>query len=315
MRSTLIASIVAIVLTMVAPAFAGEVNWSAGVSLSEKEPGTQIGSRIEASRDGRLVGAWFASSGQLPVIVVGMEYSAYGDFPGVERITEVMISPDKGITRWKAEKIEGRGYTVALPTLPAGSYGLEWGVVSRDKRNRITLVIIPINWSSKRTTGMVNQIMVQNPPLEAEGYSDQMWFSLLRGFVPAWATPDPAFVALQNMQNQPQPPIPVVQPDPPKVAPQPPDPTQPVVEIDEEPYRAELTAPSEVTMVLQGNSIQEFPVSIKAKLAKGDRLVFKRAGRFVAEAMVTRVIGHSVEAKITKGGGVRSGDQIFRGGK
>lgn len=306
-RSTLIVLLAIIVSAMVASsAFAGEVNWSAGITLTEKESGVTIGSRIEVSNRGRLVGSWFSSSGQLPVMVEGLEYDAFGDFPGIWKIRKVVLTPDHGKTEWLAELVEGKGYAVAIPRLRAGSYGLEWGVLSHDKRNRLMLIIIPINWSSNRSTSATNHAMVQVAPGNCGGFNDQQWFALLRGFVPAWASFDPAFVAQQNMQSQ-RPADP-----PPATAPAPP--AKPAVRDDKGAYTP--SEPSKVKMILVGNDPSVFDdVNIEIELAKGDYLVFKRDGQFVADAKVTRVTEGEIQARITKGGGVRNGDDIFKKGE
>ena len=138
MRRTL-SIVVAIVLTMVVVSASADMNWSAGVSLTESESSLQMGSRMEAfSPSGHLLGAWFSSTGTMPILVQGLNFEAYLDIANVRNIQKVVMSPDKGKTEWPAELIEGKGYHVAVPNLPAGAYGLEWGVVSKDKGNRIT---------------------------------------------------------------------------------------------------------------------------------------------------------------------------------
>lgn len=322
MRSTLIV-VVAIVICVMAveSAIAGEFNWSAGISLTEKESGVQIGSRIEASREGRFIGSWFSSSGQLPVMVMGLDYDAFGDFPAIRNILEVVLSPDHGKTEWSAEQVEGKGYTVDLPTLPSGSYGLEWLVVSKDKHNKLMLIIIPINWNSRRATGATNHAMVQHPPLESESFSDQQWFALLRGFVPAWASFDPAFLAQQQMAGQSAPqgqsPQGTVPETIPQVAPPPSPPPAPKApsypEDNSHPHNsyngdeADVT----VTLALLDGHWKESARSIIPSVPNGGKLIFRRAGVVVAEATVTRVIpGRLIEARVIKGGGVRPGDKI-----
>lgn len=317
MRRTLIVVIVLVIIALaviVVPVEAGELNWSAGVTLTEKESAINIGSLIEASRGDRLIGCWFSSTGQLPIMVRGLEYNAFGQFPGIRNIQKVVLSPDHGLTEWPAELVEGKGYCVPIPNLQVGGYGLEWGITSKDKKNRLMLVIIPINWSSTRVSSATNQTMVQEKPDGCYGFSDAQWYCQLKpgGFIPAKASFDPANVAYQqaatavsNQVSQPQQVATLAPTISPKYQP---EPTR---------YAPIAKETEEIMMVLKGNTPAEFPVTISAGLEKDDKLVFRRNDRFIAEATITEVVsGRFIEAKITKGSGVRSQDSIFiKGGK
>lgn len=315
MRRTLIVfMLVAIAMAMALPAFAGDLNWSAGVTLTQSEAGVQIGSRIEASRNGRLIGAWFSSSGQLPIMVQGLDYDAFGDFPGIRKIQRVVLSPDHGQTVWEGENVQGKGYRVIIPKLKRGSLGLEWGVTSKDKHNRLLLIVIPINWNSHRSSSSTNQAMMQQEPPGSENFTDQQWFGWLTGFVPASATWDPAFVAKQQMLSQQSAfvvtPAPVVIPT---LAPPAPAPFEerPIIQPKEgETTRQEM--PARFIRIERVSAID-----FTAHVDKGDRLTFKRHGKFVAEGVVIIWDDNdkSVEIGITKGGSVLNGDEIFLGGK
>ncbi len=87
-----------------------------------------------------------------------------------------------------------------VPGLTAGEMAsLEWKLAVRDKHNRIIILIIPITFDTTRRLSMGFDIMVQCAPANFEALSDLQVFSLLRGFVPAWATPDPAVLAQAQM--------------------------------------------------------------------------------------------------------------------
>ena len=316
MRRTLkVVLLTAIVIAVAVTPVAGEINWSAGVTLTEKETGVQIGSALEAFRNGRLIGCWGSSFGQLPVMVEGLEYRAYAHLPGIRNVIKVVLTPDGGITQWPAEQIEGKGYCVTLPSLPVGIYGLEWAVQSRDKHNRLMLIIIPINWSSKRTIGMVNQTVVQRPPIDCGGFTDQQWFAYLsgKGWVSVEATPDPAYLALMKMQNGP---APAPQPGPAYAPPVPQTERQSSPAHKEHP-KDEPAANFEdtATLVITGGSrTTELPLIFEkpVRISKGDHYIFRRSGKFVAEVDVVKVIpGKVIEARILKGGGVRPQDRIF----
>ena len=295
-RTLIVVSFLVIAVAMTTPVLA-DLNWSSGITLTEKESGIQIGSRIEAMHGRYLIGCWFSSSGQLPVMVQGLGYNAFGDFPGINKIQKVVLSPDHGKTEWPADQIEGKGYFVPIPNLLAGGYGLEWGVTSKDKHNRLLLVIIPINWSSTRSSSATNHAMVQMAPMGYENFSDQQWYACLRGFVPAWATVDPSYAALVQAS---QPPVQQVVPQSEKEA---------VVET--------TNFDGEVTLILDyGKKQDEFPVNITADISVGQKIVFRRSGRFVAEAEITDLMaGKFIQARVIKGGYVQSQDGIFLGGK
>lgn len=324
MRGTLIYIVLlaAVIVAVGQPADAGsDLTWSAGVSLTESQSAVQIGSRIEALRGRLLLGCWFSSSGQLPVMVQGLDYQAFLDCPGIGKIEKVVLSPDKGATEWEAEMVPSKGYRVKIPTLSAGAYGLEWGVRSRDKHNRLQLVVIPISWTSGRSSSATNQAMVQRSPLGSENFSDQEWFACLRGFVPAWATLDPAFLAQQQLSQMapapivaPAPVAPVAKTTAPAVEnPPPPATAEPAPTVEALaflPEREEVAFDGEVMLVLDGR--EEFPVTITAELAKGDILVFRRGDKFVAETEIVELAaGRFLEAQVLKGGDVRPHDAIF----
>lgn len=182
----------------------GALQWSGGISITERTNLSGIFSRLEVSYRGKLLGCWFSNSGVLPQYFQGLDADVIGVFSGIQKIQRVELSPDHGLTKWPAELVEGKGFRVTLPDLPANPYTFEWGVWSRDKHNRLILVIIPISWSSVRKSAESFNLMVQTAPPGWWEMSEVMMFAQLRGFVSAWATPDMAVLAqeqaLQNMQ-------------------------------------------------------------------------------------------------------------------
>lgn len=118
---------------------------------------------------------------------------------------------------WLNEKVkddfkEERGFEEG-EGLPIGRMSnLEWRVASLDEHNRLMIWIVPINWLSTRVTTVSSAIMVQQAPVGFENYSDQMAFAYLRGFSPAWASPDPAVLAQAKMLDSLLNPMPQMQP-------------------------------------------------------------------------------------------------------
>ena len=257
MRYLKISLLIMAILTMIAPSMAQNYTWGGcgAISITEMTSQSGVFSHIDATRCDcecpHIIAGWFSTAGILPCLVKadGISYTAYGDFSGIARIEKVVLTPDGGATQWCANMVIGKGWRVDVPMgmrvntnekiesesccpgkttriicqeektcvgLEPGGYSLEWGVWSRDKKNRMMFIIIPINFSSTRLSVAANHLMVQSGCIG--GMSDQQVFSLLRGFVPAWATPDPAVMMQQQVvnnlsgQNQPQ----VAQANPPR---------------------------------------------------------------------------------------------------
>ena len=72
------------------------------------------------------------------------------------------------------------------------------------------------------------------------------------------------------------------------------------------------------TLILDGNDVSKITSSFSVMPIKGDILVFRRHGQKIAEAVVTAVIDDEIGRSMTiktnliNGGGVRTGDDIFR---
>ena len=252
-RCYLITMIVALV-AMVAPSQAQSFNWSANaVSITQFEGPTGLSSRINAKRVNRPLGGWTSQTGILPVIVAAddMRYDFTLSTAGIFKIEQAILTPDHGKTVWPMTLIDGKGYTTALPigptrvrlkcqrkvekhhwwgssndteeyeddfTMPGLTPGemsnIESRVTSRDKHNKLIIVVIPISWDSTRVTCAGSAIMVQTPPLGFCNLPDTQAFAYLRGFLQSWATPDMAVIVAQNMPTLPSTPAPPVQPAP-----------------------------------------------------------------------------------------------------
>lgn len=225
-----------------------DFSWSGNaISITEFGGPTGLSSVCNAKRNGYPMGGWTSTAGVLPQVVAapGMTYEMTLKTVGILRIEEAILTPDSGLTCWQANLIPNKGYTVSLPLgygtvrtlckvprlnhpdkfdsqwldvpssgLPTGEMsGVEWRVKSRDQHNRLVIFIIPISWSSTRTTCTGSAIMVQQAPDGFDSLSNLMVFACLRGFVPAWAIIDPAVLVQQQMVNgggipQPQPILP-----------------------------------------------------------------------------------------------------------
>jgi len=304
--------LLAVMVMATMTAWATEMTWSTGITLTEKEPVTQIGSRIEARRDGRLIGYWLSLTGQLAIMAQGLDYTAFLDCPGIRNIQKVYLSPDHGKTVWDAKLVEGEGYKVEMPTLPAKSYGLEWAVESRDKQNRMMLLVIPITWNSVRSSSITNQVGVQHVPLIAVNFNDQQWFALLRGFVSAEATLDVGYLTQQKLvdqimtNQQPVPkPSPVVQK--PEPAPMP----VPAVAPKSMTYNGSvLMALDRRVFVVDDHRVSERQVEMKHLLAVGDQLIFMRGDESVVTTKIVDLAKDQIIASVVSGDEIRGDDII-----
>lgn len=376
MQRTLTTSIL-VIIAMVAMASATIATTSAlsvggGVTLTESANGVSMGSRIDACRKytekceetGRLgftykpIASWFSSTGMMPFLVMtrsafreavgpkSVVYRAAVDFNNVTNIVQVELTPDHGLTTWEATNVALKGYQVEIPYLPSGGYGLEWKVTSRDKHNRLMIVFIPISWSSNRTNGVVQQVMVQSAPDGSCDFTDEQWVSMLSpAFQPATALPDPGYLAKRAAQRQvlaqmtqpaaPADPPPAFTPAPapapkPAVEPHRPRPIadqpKPAVEQREEPKDDDGFVPDvpendpevydldgEYQLVLTGSVERSFKVNLSGKVAQGSRVVFDRNGKEALSANITDVSDGRIFAEVESVGskGIQPGDKII----
>lgn len=255
-RSLTICILAAIMVVAVVPTWAQAVNFSGGVSITEMTPQSGVFSHIDMAYKGRVIGGWFSTAGYLPVLVKSndLTYTAYGDFPGITKIQKVVLTPDGGKTQWPATLVPGKGWQVAIPFgtrtqtvqtvkdvrvrgnrtekvvveetqtvigLEPGGYALQWGVESRDQRNRVMIIIIPMNFSSMRTSYAANHVMVQREVANIAVLNDAAINIYLRehGFQPAVDTFSPAVMAAMQMGQPTQPTQPVQPVQPPKADP------------------------------------------------------------------------------------------------
>lgn len=221
MQRTLKILVIMTVICMiaVAPTWAQAISLSGAINQTESTNQSGIFSTLNAAlRCGGPIGGWSSTSGTMAVFFNGPTYDAGVSLPGVDNVCHVWLTPDHGKTQWEAKQVAKEGYQLCLPYLTPGRiHTLEWIVQSKDKHNRLTIVFIPFNWSSKRTNSMANHVMVQMAPQGWEMMNELQVYACLRGFVPAWATPDPAILAQQQFtqpQQQTQP-TNTVQQDPP----------------------------------------------------------------------------------------------------
>jgi len=331
-----------------------------GVTLTESASGVFMGSRIDACRKiaekcqetGRLgftyrpIAAWASSTSMMPFLVMSKApgrpvYWAMPDFNNVENIVKVELTPDHGLTTWEATNVALKGYQVEIPYLSPGVYGFEWKVTSKDKHNRLMIIFIPISWSSNRTNGMVQQVMVQSAPEECWNFSDEQWVSLLSpAFQPLTALPDPGYLAKRAVQQQtlnqmtqsapadppPAPaPKPTVEPRRPRLRPvEQPKPVakqrreEPkdddgfvpdVPENDSEVYNLD----GEYRLVLTGSVERSFKVNLSGKIAQGSKVVFDRNGIEALSASITDVKSGKIFAEVDEVGskGIQPGDKII----
>jgi hypothetical protein len=114
------------------------------------------------------------------------------------------------------DRWEERTLPISFAGLAPGKMAkLEWKLAVNDGRRTVSIVFIPLTFSFERKLSFGFSFMVQQAlpdfdriPNTIEG--DHLAFAYLRGFVPAWASLDPAELLRQKMVNdiigaQPQP--------------------------------------------------------------------------------------------------------------
>ena len=334
-----------------------------GVTLTESAAGVSMGSRMDACRksverclgaDGRSeykrtyrpITSWFSSTNMFPRLVMNKSmfrdavaakspvYRAYSDFSNVEHVVKVELTPDHGATCWLAELEALKGYQVEIPYLDPGSYAFEWKVTSRDKKNRLTVVFLPFNWTSNRTNGMVQQVLVQSAPEECWNFTDEQWCSMLSpAFQPTTALPDPGYLAMRNAQrqtlNQMTAPAPIVQSQTPVAQPQPapvaePKPiVQPQPKVETPKPRIDMKSdgyavadnkltivarpPSskriyvlcgEYRLILTGLDHSSFTIRVNGRIKQGAKVTFTRKGYEAATAMITSASQGKIYAEV-----------------
>lgn len=189
---------------------------SGGVSLTQGTPETHLGSRVDALWGNQIIASWCSTTGkQLKMPHPGICYMAGLDFTGIRNIVceGVELTPDDGITCWRAAKVAGKGWRVVIPVdwirkcgtgaFTLGAYGLKWKVTSRDKENRLVIIFIPINWTSNRSSEVLNQVLIQEAPSYL--YTKEDWALYLQtccGFDSVIDIPSPEFFARKQAQDQ-----------------------------------------------------------------------------------------------------------------
>lgn len=355
------------ILAMTATAYAAPaLSLGGGISLTESEKGVSMGSRIDACRKevGKCsegfkfhpIASWFSSTGMMPFLVMtksnyrdavgpnSLVYRAAVDFNNVERIENVELTPDHGITVWEATCTPLKGYQVEIPYLNPGGYGFEWKVASRDKHNRLMIIFIPISWSSNRTNSVVQQTMVQSAPESAWNFNDEQWISLISpAFQPATALPDPGYLAKRAAQrqvldqmnqsapivDQPKPvcaelpkPAPVVEtPRPVCAEPKPERKVErPRTRVDVKSDGYAIIAPrpkvynlfGDYTICLTGMDHGSYRKGLCGQFAQGSAVIFTRNGYEVASGTLTEVRSRTIVVKVdyVRGTGIRSNDKF-----
>lgn len=349
--------LIAIIAIVVAPAKA-QVSLSTAVSITEMTPQSGVFNRIDMLRNGRIIGSWFSTAGILPCIVKaeGLSYNAYIDLPGVSKIEKVTMTIDGGETTWPATMVKGKGWRVPLVMgtktvtnrvvkdekvrhgktertikeeectvigLEPGSYALTSDVVSKDKKNRLILGFIPINYSSKRTSSAANNLMVQSQGVDIGCLNDMalsIWLAE-HGFKSATDSLSPAVMAAQQMGGSPPPP--------------PPTPKHPTTEL-KTPCESENEVVGEVTRLEEPRQAEKIRVDLKiyykdkeiscessmvdkawydnlvqtTKHGQNQAVEFRRDGKFLAAAEVKAKDGE-VCFSVYRGKCPEDGDKIW----
>lgn len=307
MRRTLIVFyLLVIVLAMATTAWALEPTYNVGLSETVETPSSWIATTAEFRYCG-LFGFFSSTCGQKAIIFEGVDITMVPDLIGYRNIREIKLiaRSTAGDVREFVVSKEDRKHGVWLVTvsgLRPAEWIFTWEIKSKDKTRTYGVLFFRFSKNGARTTGASIHVTVQQPPAGLYGLSPQIAFGYTRGLIEAWATPDPAYMAKLQMLSQQQP---LPQPQPVSVAP-------PSSQLEPDPVICEKPQPrpQQEFIRIEKISLEDLDSDIE----KGDWLIFKRSGRFVAEGFVTE-IGRIVEIGITRGGNIRSGDSIFKEGK
>lgn len=353
MRRTLIVLLLVVALAAATRTVraAVDIGGSAVIGVRSETPQSAIGSRIEIPytlQDGtKLVFPWLSVTGKTPFWFEGLEVDVTLVSANIRKIKAVWLTPDHGLTRWPAKLVPLKGYTVHFdatpkyktvkkdgreeraqtnPYLAQRSHALEWIVDSDDKKSQFIALVPLFNWSSGRESAATNMVVVQRAPAGWQQMTEDQIYSHLRGFEPVTATPDPAIVAAQQIQQQmapPPPPAPTPAPQPtpapaPTVQPTPaPDPPPPAIQ-QEGAIRSTVPEPPKpvmvkVTLVFRRGAVpktwRDQPI-VKDCFRTGQIVEIRRDGQLVGAAEVWLVRPDLVEFQIFRGNYPASGDRI-----
>lgn len=309
MRSTLTLLSLAIVLTMAAATWCSALEpvYNVGINETVETPASWIATAAELRYCGPF-GFFSSTCGQKAIIFEGVDIVMMPDLVGYRNLKQVkLIARSTAGARREfcvgKEDMKNGIYVVTVSNLHPAEWIFAWEIKSKDKTRTFSVLFIRMSFNGKRTTGSSIHVTVQAAPSCLHQLSPQQAFGYTRGLIEAWATMDPAYAAKLQMQ------APVVAPQS-----QPPTPKprhKPKYEEPEEEPGNEICGEVLLTLTCDGRS-DEFPVTINAVLEPGDCLIFRRNGKFVAEAEVMAVEhGKFLEARIVRGWGVRPNDKIF----
>lgn len=134
----------------------------------------------------RLLGGWSQNQGELPTPTdkTMAECKIFGI--GFEKIVEVGLSPDMGLTRYPAVPTPGKGYIVNLDMskFGLGMSGLNWYVIHMDNRGRLVIVILVFSWAEKGIAQGGCFLHVVRAPEDWNEMPDNLKLSYCHGFLP-----------------------------------------------------------------------------------------------------------------------------------
>lgn len=188
---------------------AADITWSGGVSITEKTNQSGLFMWIDAYHCGRYIGTWYSTSSQLPEGPDCLEYRVFLAPVGVAKIKKQTFSGSDVGTIAATET--AKGACAVIPPFYSIEHGgriLTFGVNAKDVKKMLMLVVLPINYTGTRDLTVGTFLHYQFSPRGYESWDDWQAFLNLRGFEPAWSTPDVGRAAAMNAaQQMGQPPV------------------------------------------------------------------------------------------------------------
>lgn len=170
------------------------------INLYDEKTYRQFGKR----RDD-VLRSWLQNSGLLPVFVEKYVAECIITSIGFENIVEVGMSPDMGITRYKAHAEAGKGYVYDLigSENPLGGHSLNWYLLHKDSKGRLVLIILVFSWPKQETAMGGCFLMITKAPPDWEEMPLDLQLSHNHGFFPvsAWSN-QPEKVAQWRAERQ-----------------------------------------------------------------------------------------------------------------
>lgn len=159
---------------------------STNINLYKETTYRQFGKRRQD-----VLQSWMQNTNILPVVVEKYVMECMISSIGFEHIIEVGLSPDMGITRYKAHEEPGKGYIVDLigSEMPLGGHGLNWYIVHKDNKGKLVIIWFVFTWAIQDTAMGGCFMLITRAPADWDEMPEEIQLSHNQGFqsVNAWS--------------------------------------------------------------------------------------------------------------------------------